>query len=333
MSLKFIESTPSKAFPTFFRGLQSLAVTGCLLVACPMAATAADAEVATPVVDVSGAENIKGLKRVALTQFEVQFVSKHIGAASFSGSFGFGKASQTTELKTVQPEQMQAIVDTYYDQAVTELSLAGIEVVGLPQLEANADYQNLKAKGYPAPFRQMPLNRDGLSIDGTFYTAHGLPIYFMKDRAETEGRGSGRVSYLEVGTLMSNGFKVSYVEAYEKAIAKAFDAHILRVRMTVPFAEMTASGGLFRTSASVSTKTGLRLDSIASRYELLEGGSRIARIGLKADFPLPTPLGKLDDSERDRPYFVVDGAEYAGVIGAHLMQAHKAFQATIVAKR
>ena len=332
MNRKLTTRIPSKVFPRFLHWLSLLIATVCLL-ACPISATAADAEVAAPAVDVSGAEYIKGLKRLAITQFEVQFVTKHMGAASFSGSFGFGKASQTTELKTVQPEQMQGIVDAYYDQAVAELTAAGIEVIALPQLEANADYQNLKSKGYPAPFRQSPANRDGLSIDGTFYSAHGLPVYFMKDRAETEGKGTGRVSYLEIGTLMSNGFKVSYVEAYEKAISKAFDAHILRVRMTVPFAEMTTSGGLFTTSSSVSTKTGLRLDSIASRYELLEGGSKVARIGLKADLPLPIPLGKLDNSDRDRPYFTVDGAEYVGAIGNHLMQAHKAFQATIVANR
>lgn len=313
--------------------LQIVMLAAGLLLAWPGAASAAEAQADAPAVDVSGAENIKGIKRVAITQFEIQFVTHHVGAASAASSFGLAKAALATELKSVAPDQMQAIVDTYYDRVAAELSGAGIEVVPLAQLQVNADFQGLKEKGYPAPFAQAPINRDGLSIKGTFYSAHGLPVYFVNDRAESAGRGKGRVNYLELGTIMSSGFKVSYAEAYERAISKAFDAHVLRVRMTLPFADMLATGGLFTTFAKVSMKTGLRLDAVASRYELLEGGSRIARIGLKSDFPLPAALGRLDESERDRPYFVVDGAEYVEAIGNHLLSAHKAFQSAIVSSR
>ncbi len=318
--------------------LQSVVLAAGLLFAWPGPARAADAQadaatLDAATLDVSGAEYIKGLKRVAITQFEVQFVTHHVGNAAAASSFGLAKAALATELRSVEPAQMQAIVDTYYDRVAAELSAAGIEVVPLAQLQANADFLGLKEKGYPAPFAQAPVNRDGLSIKGTFYTAHELPVYFVNDRAETAGRGKGRVNYLELGTIMSSGFKVSYAEAYERAISKAFDAHILRVRMTLPFADMLATGGLFTTFAKVAMKTGLRLDAVASRYELLEGGARIARIGLKSDFNLPAALGRLDESVRDRPYFVVDGAEYVEAIGNHLLSAHKAFQSAILSRR
>jgi hypothetical protein len=172
--------------------------------------------------------NLKDIKRVALSSFQVQFVTK--GAAGAS-SYKIGqKGSATTNVQLtlvgLQPADFQAITDKIHADFVTDLKAMNIEVVPTEQILAAAAYKKMAATGRPAPAE----TRDRASWS-TLYAPAGLALYGVGSSANPAGMFGILNSLSETSaTMFANG-----------ELAKELDATVFVVRLVVNFVDTKSS--------------------------------------------------------------------------------------------
>ena len=117
-----------------------------------------------------------GVRRVAISQFRVEFAIENSGKASSSSTAGWTSSRSDITLIGVSDEMRQAITDQLYDRFVTGLAEAGVEVVPYETLSADQNYQSMEHI-----FRrtQEPVGMQaGKSV---FVGAHGTPYYLTND--------------------------------------------------------------------------------------------------------------------------------------------------------
>ena len=203
---------------------------------------AAPAQLATSFVKADRLQALAKVKRAAIAQFRVEFAVENEAKAQSSGTTGATSSRADVKLVGVTDEARQATADRLYDQFVQDLAAAGLEVVPLATLRANADYQSLG-----------PVLRGGREPVGTragksiFVGARGMPYYMTNDDR-----------HLGLGTLLG-GISTTQPQNIEPQIAKTLDAAVFRVTLAVAFADQTTRGGLFNTGSSVKTDARLVL--------------------------------------------------------------------------
>lgn len=208
---------------------------------------------------------VQSVRRVAITQLVVQFMDRQDGGA-VSGGFG-GGASAKASVRLVGPgtAQYQRITDALYDDVVQAARAAGLEVVPHEQLAALPDYQKLQAAGKPSPVEDEKFTGHG----GWTFSPRGLPVAFDTDDEESFMQSNKdpdpRGEQYRSGSSVFAGNSTAARWA-EWAIAKALDAHLLKVRVTVPLAVIETSGGLLSGGASVKVKPMPRLARDVTRF-------------------------------------------------------------------
>jgi hypothetical protein len=111
------------------------------------------AESAPKLVQAPDVSALKGIKRVAITQLALEFVTQDSVSAQTSG---FGAAGRATAsgfytLVGVAEADFQALVDAQYSALAKQLREAGIEVVGHAQVAAAPTWRKLVAGGDALP--------------------------------------------------------------------------------------------------------------------------------------------------------------------------------------
>lgn len=183
---------------------------------------------------------LAGTRRVAISQFRVEFAVENSGKASSSSSAGWTSSSSHITLVGVSDEMRQNITDQLHDQLVKKLTEAGLEVLPYETVKADANYRSMERI-----FRtsQEPVGMQaGKSV---FVGAHGMPYYLTNDD-----------KHIGLGTALG-GFSTVQPQNIEPRMAETLDATVLRVTMSVKFADVKASGGMFRMGSSVKTSEGL----------------------------------------------------------------------------
>jgi hypothetical protein len=194
-------------------------------------------------------DNLAGLKRVAIANFFVQYVTE----------FGIetkGSTVWTTKWEAPPPEQLSAGANALYAQLVAELKAAGIEVVDPEQVEAQAPMAELRAAGKPSPLevRDPTLKKASLMV-----SVRNLPVVMAPvpdQKVPTiytkllEGtRESALVGWeaqskewlsnanIEVGRLVPIYFG-------QAKLGQNLNATVLNVRLAVPLVDMGAGRSL-----------------------------------------------------------------------------------------
>ncbi len=189
-------------------------------------------------------DDAAGLKRVAISNFVVQFVTD-IGVEMKRSSNTF-----YSKVNSLSKEQLQAAADALYAQLVADLKAAGIEVVAADQLAAQPALADLQKTG-----RQnfAVINDSTIKKMSTLVGAAQLPMVLAlvpdqklpKYYTEVpEGTYSNQLvgwdQQARDWMLGSNVEVMSLTGIYgaQMKLAEALKATMLSVRVTVPFVDM-----------------------------------------------------------------------------------------------
>ena len=98
------------------------------------------------VIETVDAAALKGIKRVAVTSFTVQYVTSQIWDTSFtSGGAAYGVKGAGGGFNiadALDPEKMQSTTDKLYQGFLTDLQSAGFDVVSVEQMTASKAYKD-----------------------------------------------------------------------------------------------------------------------------------------------------------------------------------------------
>jgi hypothetical protein len=260
----------------------------CLLFLCALLAGAAHARDAAPVVlepgldpataaaslvTLTDALTLKGLKRVAVPQFAIEFVTQDNVKAETSGFAAAGRASVAGyyRLVGVAEPQFQALAEQLYAAFVQALQAQGLEVVGQEELAASPTWRRLVAAG-----DAMPVRGDSAITVGP----PGMALYGL-NRMQAAAGQKGLMGSL---TQLSVGFSAVSAATDNMTLQQELGgAALLEVTMRLHFAQLTnESKGFFGrlgSTAAVSAK----VHPIVTQARLtVQAGARSSVLSTKA---------------------------------------------------
>lgn len=204
---------------------------------------------------------LKGIKRIAITNFCVQFVYSKQAQAMSSGAWVLYSRSASGSIPGgLDPEKMQAVADAYLDRIEADLKAAGIEIVPDAELAANELYAKFTAKydtGIRLGSREVPAAKGGTVSEGVVYVSpRGRP--FAPD--------CGTISPASTGTFV----RASY----------PLNAEFLTGSAVIDLGQATAGGKLFQ-QAKADLKFVEYLRAGESQYQFVGKMGPGARLWLK----------------------------------------------------
>ncbi len=202
---------------------------------------AAPAQNASAFLKAGKLNGLAGIKRVAITNFRVEFAMSNTGKSSSSFN-GVTTTRSDITLTGVSDDDRKDITDQLYARLVKELTDAGFDAVPYDEVKANASYQSLGPVLKDTP--DLVGTQGGKSI---FIGPRGMPIYMSNDDR-----------HLSLGTALG-GFSTTQPQNIEPRIAESLNAAVLRVTMAVDFAEFKTRGGMFASQSSVKGNIGLAM--------------------------------------------------------------------------
>jgi len=208
---------------------------------------------------------LKGLKRIAIPNFQVEFAVENSSSAFGGGTAGTASVKSRAVLAGIERELLQKIADEMYDKLVSDLTAAAIEVIPYEKFKDNANYLKVKSKFKESGVRMR--TQDGWSL---FYSAHGMPMYFF-----------GKDTH--IGGLDAIGGALTTVQPQniEPGIARDLDATLLSVRMMVDIAKQASSGHhMMGGFASVKTTAQLNIMAEFTDYKFLTPHNGTAVVSL-----------------------------------------------------
>src|SRR5512137_547276 len=147
---------------------------------------------------------LKGIKRVAITNFCVQFVYGKEAKASSSGAWAVYSQSASGAIPGgLDPGKMQAVADAYLDRIEADLRATGIEIVPYEELAANDLYQKFTAKydtGIRVAVRETPAAKGG-SI--------GEAVAFVSPRGRPFAPDCGTISPASTSTFVRMSYPLN----------------------------------------------------------------------------------------------------------------------------
>ncbi len=308
--------------------------------------------VATAGFTVADTRALKGLRRVAVPVFMVEFVTADNVSAQTSGFASVGRASSALYYKLLgvgQPE-FQAITDALYRQFLADLQASGLEVLGPPAFQGSPTYAKLVASGVPG---------STASSSAVQASPQGLGVYGFARM----GNGSSSQSQSVFSALSSIGTGFSAVGAVGDTIelAKELDASLIEVRLRVNFAQLSndSSGFLGRLSNTAATsgkaqpsidnlmvgvqtgpwrstltfKHSLTLDAAAFAEVREKAASTGEIVGAVAVELLKLAVGSRDTRSSSEMEVVADAQKYPAVIGQGLASATSIVVARLKSER
>ena len=298
------------------------------------------AAVAGSAFEVADTRALKGITRVAVPVFAVEFITADNVSAQTSGFAAAGRATSSLHYKLlgVGEPDFQAITNTLYTQFLADLKASGVEVLGSDVLKASPTYAKLVAAGAPGSIvndTSMQMSPPGLGIYG-----------FAK-----MGGGNSAKSKGLFGAMSDLGAGFSAVGAIGDSIAlsQELGASLIEVRMRVSFVQLSDYNrgflGRLSDTASTSGHTAPRIDNVmvgvqsrewrstlTLKHILVLDGAAFAQVREKATTAgdvagavavglLRLAIGSSDSSSSSEMEVVADPAQYPAVIGAGLASA------------
>jgi hypothetical protein len=212
------------------------------------------ADVAAKGFQIADTKALKGITRVAVPVFVVDFVTADNVTAQTSSFGGFGRSSSSMYYKLLgvgQPE-FQALTDAMQAEFLKKLKDSGLQVLGTDEFQAAAAYRKLAAGGKKTPI---------VSDTSTVLSAQGLNVYGFA-RAST---GAAKPSSGLFGALsgIGDGFSAVGDVMDSVALAKELNAATIEVRLRVNFVELANHNkGFFGRLANSAKTSGSAFPSI-----------------------------------------------------------------------
>jgi hypothetical protein len=297
-------------------------------------------QAASKVFTIADTKALKGIKRVAVPVFAVEFITSDNVSAQTSGFGSGGRSSMTSYFKLlgVGEAEFQAITDALYLGFLSDLRASGVEVLDAQQVLAAPTYRKLVAAGSLAPIK---------SDSGMVMSPPGLGLYgFAK-----MGGGNSAKSKSLFGALSDIGGGFAAVGAISDTIqlATELDASLIEVRLRVNFAQLTnESKGFFgslsgaaTTSAKVfpsvdnvmmGVQSGPMRSTVTMNHTLSLNSAAFSEVREKATTTgdvvgavavglLKLAIGSKDSSDSKEREVVADPLKYPQIVGAGLTSA------------
>lgn len=318
-------------------------------------ATFKPAEEAGRLVGASEAKALKGLKRIAVAQFSVEFVTQDNVSAQTSGFGSAGRASATGYYKMVGVDEpdFQAIVEALHGRFLQQLRDGGIEVVGQDQVAASATWRRLAAGGSPLPQKTDKSITVGLP---------GTALYGASKAAATMAAPGPLGSLSAIGAgFAAVGAAVSAASENLVLQEELGGAALAEVSMRVHFAQLSNHNkGFFGrlsdqakvsaklhpmvTMARVSVQTGATVSTLDLKQPLLLDAEAFTELrtqsksagdvaGSVAVGLLRLAIGGKDSHSSESYEAVTEPARYRERVGAGLGSVGELFVARITAER
>lgn len=188
------------------------------------------------VVGISNAGDLKGVRKVAVASFVVQYVVK-----------------QTEDLVvdfepplTADPAFLQRLTEKMYGDFQASVKAAGLELVPHATVVATPEYKAMQGVSSPSPLLMdgWKLGSKTGAYKSLFYAPKDLVINLKDDYEELRKSYGGFSSYVVDETLTFTGRIGQYAtnwKFYDKDLQKAVGASTLHVRVFVPIAYLWSS--------------------------------------------------------------------------------------------
>ena len=211
-------------------------------------------------VSVDSFNQLKDCKKVVITAFNVQFITKK-NASAHAGRETEGAAHVNSNIKLTGLDQsiFQTITDQAYTNFVKSLQTLGVEIMPYSEYTTRPEYADMKSY-----MKASPLEVSGGIFSGQpsqIFAPQGMPIPLYGDEVAV---GSG--------SLMSAGMGRSTPIGLEPQIAKTTGVAAVHVYLVVDFCQLDVSGGTFSFSANVKSKPQISLAKV-SRLSFFFGNS------------------------------------------------------------
>lgn len=213
----------------------------------------------------------KGVKKVAVASFVVQFVTEQT-------SNGGGVAVSFEKALLAEPGRLQAMTEAMYGDFRSRIAEAGYELVPHEAMLATPEYRTMQEKSSATPLvmeTASPGSKSG-AYKSHFHVPAGLVLNLKGDEYDNLKKGYTGFSQIADDTLTFAGRLSQYSTNwpyYDKALQKALGAATLHVRIFVPIA-FTWSG-----SSRVGTWTHYSSGSMAA----VRLGERFTRLAIGRD--------------------------------------------------
>lgn len=208
-----------KKFTTIL--LAGLILTGCG--SAPVKLTGNEPLTVKDFVEVDNDFKLTGIKRVAIPNFFVQFVRDE--TIELHGKRL--EESYTVQTRGVSDTTLQKVADQLYADFVGELKAVGIEVMPIPEMDINADFQTIRKEARKSPTIEEA-NTGGVKGKNTklqgvsiLTSAKGLPI----NLAQT-------IDKRWLTPSVGDGFKVA-LNRSSGMLSRTMKIPLLNVRMTI----------------------------------------------------------------------------------------------------
>ena len=308
--------------------------------------------VATKGFDIADNKALKGIKRVAVPVFAVEFVVADNVSSTTSGFASAGRATSSLYYKLlgVGEADFQAITDALYLQFLADLKASGVDVLDASQVEAAPTYRKLVAGGSAAPVK----------TDSTLMMSPpGLGLYGFARM----GGGNSAKSKSVFGALSDMGAGFAAVGAITDTIqlGTELDASLIEVRMRVSFVQLSDDSkgffGRMSGTAAASGKSHPSVDNVmmgvqsgpwrstvTMKHTLTLDNAAFAEVREKATTTgdvvgavavglLKLALGSKDSNSSKELEVVADPAKYRDVIGTGLGSAGRMLVARMASER
>lgn len=178
-------------------------------------------------------DQIKGMKRVAISVFNVAFPDDYHLKLTSNGSAGNLITHRSSELNTklvgMDLAARQRITDAAYADFVTELKAAGFDVVDQAALVAAAPEIST--------WESLPSGTHGRF--GTYLAPTGMSVHMMPGDAGAQRATSGMFGSLNLVVNLAGSSQASKRSAY---VARDANSYVLAVSMVVDYAVYSSSG-------------------------------------------------------------------------------------------
>ena len=212
-------------------------------------------------VSVDSFKQLKDCKKVVVTAFNVQFLTKKKAGAS-AGRETEGAAHVNSDIKLIGLDNatFQAITDQAYANFVKNLASLGVEVSPYAEYMAQPEYADMKSYLKPSPLEVS----GGMFSGGQpsiLFAPTGMPVSLFGDETA-----------VGTGSLMSSGMGRSAPHSLEPKLAKQTGVAAVHVYLVVDFCQMESKGGVFSYSASVDAKPQVSIAKISRCLFVFGGG-------------------------------------------------------------
>lgn len=309
------------------------------------------AAAAANLVEVSNVKALKGVKRVAVPQFSIEFVTSDSVSSETSGFAAAGRASVAGYYRLVGVDEpdFQALANQLYAGFVQALQAQGLEVLAPEQLAAAPTWKKLVAGGVPLPLRgdsSITVAPPGMAL----YGANRMLV------------NSGRKGALAGLSALGSGFSAVGEAVENVTLSQELDgAALVEVAMKLHFAQLkNESKGLLGrlsgtaevsaklhpilTQARMSVQAGPEMSVVSAKQPLLLDPAAFSEVrkqaasggdiaGAVAVGLLRMAIGSKDSSSSEKYEVVAEPQRYGERIGANLAQTNAMLIARMVNER